>query len=323
MSFPTPELRRRLSELDAVIAAALPTGSSTITAVAQHLIGSGGKRLRPLVAMHYAQALGELDERQLTYAAVIELIHAATLLHDDIVDDAQLRRGKLTANHNWSNAASVLSGDYLYARALQSAVELGDLRALSLLTRTVQSIAHGEVEQLEAKGNSLSIAGYLQIIERKSAILFACACAGSALFASASEEQIQAAYEFGRNYGLAFQIIDDLLDYSHLEQQTGKSIGRDYCEGKYTLPLIYTLERCDAGQRRLLLANFGKGDQPLEANWRALLDLMSTSGALAASKGLARGYLERAGEQLELSLPASPERAALSSLLDSSLSRTS
>ena len=316
MLFPLAKVQKRLAAVDQIIERALPSSSSTtIAEIAGYLINSGGKRLRPLLALHCAEALGSIDDGQLRYAAIIELIHAATLLHDDIVDDSELRRGKLTANKNWSNAKSVLSGDYLYAQALQMAVELGSLELLEILTTTVRNIARGEVDQLEAKTEAIDQAAYLAIIARKTAILFASACSGAAVRASAEREVIRAAYEFGHNFGMAFQIVDDVLDYRSVADQTGKNPGQDYREGKYTLPLIVALQ--SSGES--LLDQFGDASAS-STTLQRVVAAMEASACFEPCLQQAQQYLEQARQHLQ-SLPDGQPQQALAALLDTTAAR--
>ena len=322
MSFPLANIQERISAVDAIIQEALPTENETIAAVADYLIGSGGKRLRSLLVLHYGQALAPIDDKLLNYAAIIELIHAATLLHDDIVDDAQLRRGRLTANKNWSNAASVLSGDYLYAKALQMAVLQGSMEVLTLLTTTVQSIAVGEIEQLDAKKQRLERLDYLRIIGRKTASLFACACAGAFVFSldakgrksksgkTKREDQFAAAFNFGYNFGMAFQIIDDVLDYRAIASELGKNPGQDYREGKHTLPLIMALER---GSTKQLLSDFANPEASL-SKLQQVASIMEKRRVFTDCYRFGEEYIERSRQNLQ-ALPASEPRAALSALL--------
>ena len=318
MPFPLATVQQRLAAVDQIIERALPSASSaTIAAIASYLLKSGGKRLRPLLALHCAEALGGIDDGQLRYAAIIELIHAATLLHDDIVDDSELRRGKLTANKNWSNARSVLSGDYLYAQALQMAVELGSLQLLEILTTTVRNIARGEVDQLEAKTQALDQEAYLAIIARKTAILFAGACSGAAVRAGAASSVIRAAYDFGHNFGMAFQIVDDVLDYRSLADQMGKNPGQDYREGKYTLPLIIALQQ---SSDKSLLAEFGDPSASADTLQRVGA-AMEANACFDLCLQQAQGYLAQAHEHLQ-ALPDGAPRQALEDLLRTTASRS-
>ena len=316
MPFPLATVHQRLAAVDRIIENALSSAhSATITEVAGYLLNSGGKRMRPLLALHFAEALGEVDDGQLTFAAIVELIHAATLLHDDIVDNSELRRGKLTANKNWSNAKSVLSGDYLYAQSLEMAVELGSLEILGLLTSTVRNIAGGEVEQLDSKTKPIDQAKYLDIIARKTATLFACASAGAALRAGAAPAQIQAARSFGHSFGMAFQIVDDVLDYRAVASESGKNPGQDYREGKYTLPLIIALQSGD----KSLLEQFGDPSASA-ATLQRVVAAMEANACFEPCLQAAQQYLSQARQHLQ-SLPDGQPQQALAALLDTTAAR--
>ena len=221
--------------------------------VGQYIVAAGGKRLRPLIVLLTGQALGNLTDKHIKFAAVIEFIHTATLLHDDVVDISSLRRGRLTANEAFGNAPSVLVGDFLYTRAFQLMVELADLRLLRNMADTTNTIAEGEVLQLVRAGDaSVNEAQYLEVIERKTAILFGAACKGASLLQGANDERQQQLYDFGLHLGVAFQMIDDVLDYAGDPAVTGKNIGDDLSEGKPTLPLIHVMKTGSAADRALI-----------------------------------------------------------------------
>ena len=221
--------------------------------IGHYIVDAGGKRLRPLLVLLTAAALGECNEQQVKFAAVIEFIHTATLLHDDVVDISSLRRGRPTANAEFGNAPSVLVGDFLYTRAFQLMVQLADMDILRHMADTTNTIAEGEVLQLVRAGNAdTTEEQYLDVITRKTAILFAAGCYGAATLRGCDESTRQAMHDFGLNLGIAFQMIDDILDYEGDSAAMGKNVGDDLTEGKPTLPLIYTLEHGTADEQALV-----------------------------------------------------------------------
>ncbi len=221
-----------------------------IPEVSHHLIGSGGKRFRPLLLLICAGLCGYKGNNRFPMAAVMEFIHTATLLHDDVIDQAIIRRGKTSANNIWGNAASVLVGDFLYSKSFTLMTEIENIAILKMMSEVTNVMSEGEVFQLMKCGDvKMTEEEYLTIIEKKTAVLISAACACGAILGSASEEQISALTQFGRNIGMAFQMTDDTLDYMAKEKEFGKSIGKDLEEGKITLPLIYTLKQCSKEER--------------------------------------------------------------------------
>lgn len=221
-----------------------------IGAVSAHLIGAGGKRLRSLLCLAGAKICGYRGESHIDLAAVVEFIHTATLLHDDVVDESKQRRGRQSANLLWDNKSSILVGDFLFARAFELMVQIGDLQVLGMLSSTAATIAEGEVLQLSAVQNiSTDEATYLRIIRGKTAALFAASCAVGAILAGHGEEQKNALYIYGEALGMSFQIVDDVLDYDGKATSLGKNIGDDFREGKMTLPVIIALQRGDAAEQ--------------------------------------------------------------------------
>jgi octaprenyl-diphosphate synthase len=221
-----------------------------IPEVAHHLIDSGGKRFRHLLQLICSGLCGYKDVHRFPLAAVIEFIHTATLLHDDVIDQAIIRRGKTSANNIWGNAASVLVGDFLYSKAFKLLSEIGDIAIIRLMSRITNIMSEGEVFQLVKCGDvNLTEDEYICIIEKKTAMLISAACASGAILGSASPDKIEALEQFGYQIGKAFQITDDILDYMAKEEDFGKSIGKDLEEGKMTLPLIYALTKCTPQER--------------------------------------------------------------------------
>jgi len=298
------EMRR----VDQLIRARLGSDVLLINQVAEHIVGAGGKRLRPLSVLLAAHAAGYRGGSHYQAAAIIEFIHTATLLHDDVVDESDLRRGRSTANALWGNAASVLVGDFLYSRSFQLMVELNDMRIMRLLADTTNRIAEGEVLQLMHLGNpDTDEAAYLAVIERKTAVLFSAATRLGAMLAGLPAEQEALYAGFGHNLGMAFQIADDWLDYVGNADALGKNLGDDLAEGKATLPLIRMLTRVSAAEatryRELIAAG------TIEA-LPELVSAIHDSGALDYSRERAQAYATRALECLE-SLPDSPWLQAL------------
>ena len=242
-----------------------------VESIGHYIVDAGGKRLRPLLVLLSAAAQGYRDNAHVKFAAVIEFIHTATLLHDDVVDISSLRRGRPTANAEFGNAPSVLVGDFLYTRAFQLLVALDNMDILRHMADTTNTIAEGEVLQLTRAGDaSISEEQYLDVITRKTAILFASACYGGAILAQQPPDQCTALREFGLNTGIAFQIIDDVLDYEGNPTEMGKNIGDDLNEGKPTLPLIHVLQNGDEKARQVVTAairdkDAGRIDDVLEA----------------------------------------------------------
>jgi len=287
--------------------------------VGHYIIDAGGKRLRPLLVLLSAVALGRCDTAHITFAAVIEFIHTATLLHDDVVDISSLRRGRPTANAEFGNAPSVLVGDFLYTRAFQLMVRLGDMDILTHMAETTNTIAEGEVLQLTRIGDaSTSEAQYLDVITRKTAILFAAACYGAAALSGVEENRRTILREFGLNLGIAFQMIDDVLDYDGIPETMGKNVGDDLTEGKVTLPLIHTLRHGNAAEQAIVRgAITGKNSAEIEQITAA----MRRCGALDYTCERARHYHDLALEKLQL-LPPSSARNALARITDLSINRS-
>ena len=221
-----------------------------IPEIAHHLIDSGGKRFRPLLLLICAGLCGYRGEHRFPMAAVMEFIHTATLFHDDVIDQATIRRGKTSANNSWGNAASVLVGDFLYSKSFTLMTEIDNMALLKLISNVTNTMSEGEVFQLMKCGDAnLTEEDYLTIIEKKTAVLLSAACASGAILGSAAQDKIEAFRQFGYKVGMAFQITDDTLDYMAEKQEFGKSIGKDLEEGKMTLPLIYTLKVCSEKER--------------------------------------------------------------------------
>jgi octaprenyl-diphosphate synthase len=286
-----------MAAVDALIRRRLASDVVLVNQVAEHIVAAGGKRLRPMLLLLAARALGHggADAHQL--AAVIEFIHTATLLHDDVVDESDLRRGRKTANALFGNAASVLVGDFLYSRSFQLMVELERVPVMRILADTTNAIAEGEVLQLlHVRNPDTDEPAYLQVIERKTAVLFAAATRLGALLAGADAALQQRLYDYGMALGYAFQIADDVLDYSADETALGKHLGDDLAEGKATLPLIHAIRHTDAQTRARLRTIVEHGD--VDAMPEVLAAIESTGG-LDYSRRRAEDYAEAAERALE------------------------
>ncbi len=308
-----------MRRVDSLIRRRLSSDVVLINQIADHIVASGGKRLRPTLHVLTAGAAGYAGEQHIKLAAIIEFIHTSTLLHDDVVDESDLRRGRKTANALWGNAASVLVGDFLYSRSFQLMVELDDMRIMRILADTTNTIAEGEVLQLLNVGNAdVSEAAYLAVIERKTAVLFAAATELGGILGGLGTTQVAALRRYGMELGYAFQIADDLLDYVSDADTLGKNIGDDLIEGKPTLPLIYALETAGAQHKQLLREAIEQGRAgPLQAIVNAIRD----SGAIERTRARAENHAHAAREALT-ALPASPQRDALGVLADYSVKRT-
>ncbi|MGZ8236484.1 MAG: octaprenyl diphosphate synthase [Methylobacter sp.] len=248
--------------VDQLIINELSSDVILINQMGHYIVASGGKRLRPMLLLLAAKALGGACENHLILAAVIEFIHTATLLHDDVVDESDLRRGKESANAVWGNAASVLVGDYLYSSAFQMMVRTGNMRVMEILSKTTTSIAEGEVLQLLNCNNpETTEEKYLEVIARKTAILFSAATRLGAVIANASSEMEEGLARYGQHLGIAFQLIDDALDYKANKEELGKNLGDDLAEGKPTLPLIYAIQNGTESEANIIIDAIKNGNR--------------------------------------------------------------
>ena len=307
-----------MQRVDTLIRHRLSSDVVLINQIADHIIASGGKRLRPMLHVLSAAAAGYRGDQHIKLAAVIEFIHTSTLLHDDVVDESDLRRGRKTANALWGNAASVLVGDFLYSRSFQLMVELDDMRVMRILADTTNTIAQGEVLQLLNIGNAdVDEAAYLAVIERKTAVLFAAATELGGILGGLPDDQVGALRRYGMELGYAFQIADDLLDYVSDADTLGKNIGDDLAEGKPTLPLIYALKNASPEQAQSLRHAIEHGGlDSLDRIIAAIRD----SGALERTHERAVMHADAARRALD-HLPPSAYRDALSALADYSVER--
>lgn len=307
-----------MRQVDQVIAQSLASEIPMVGQVAHYIIASGGKRLRPALLLLTCGALGSQGEQRFKLAAVVEFIHTATLLHDDVVDDSALRRGKVTANQVFGNSASVLVGDFLYSRAFQIMVQAQSMQILQILADATNVIAEGEVQQLMNMHNpDLDEAGYLQVIRSKTAKLFEASARVGAVLAGASPEIQEACAAYGQGLGAAFQIVDDILDYTGDATVMGKSLGDDLREGKATLPLIAAMLRGAPDQQALIKTALQTGDV---SQLTQILAIIKNTGALDVAQQAAIREAQSAIAAAER-LPPGPHRACLIQLASQLLER--
>jgi octaprenyl-diphosphate synthase len=299
-----------LAQVNRLIVERMHSPVALIPQLAGHIVSAGGKRLRPLLTLAAARLCGYRGERHIALAAAVEFIHTATLLHDDVVDASELRRGRDTANAVWGNKSAVLVGDFLFSRSFELMVEDGSLRVLDILSRAAAIIAEGEVAQLiTANDTATTEAAYLAVIEAKTAALFAAASQIGAVVATRPEAEEAALERFGRNLGIAYQLIDDMLDFSAEEPELGKSVGDDFRDGKITLPVLIAFARGDADDRAFWRRTLETGNQEPGDLGRAIR-LVERRGALAETLERARRYAADAAAALAL-FPDGKVRRAL------------
>lgn len=303
---------------DQLILAHLSSDVALINHIGHYIVSAGGKRLRPMVLLLAAHALGYRGSQHINLAAIIEFIHTATLLHDDVVDESEQRRSRDTANAVWGNAASVLVGDFLYSRAFEMMVAVGRMRVMEVLSKATNRIAEGEVLQLlNCNEPDVSEAQYREVILRKTATLFEAGARLGGVVNQADATQEQALADYGRHLGMAFQMIDDALDYGASDQDIGKNIGDDLAEGKPTLPLIRAMQTGDAATQKLLRQAIekGKADQ-----MDTVCDALASTDAIAYTTQQAKYEIELAQQTLKY-LPDTPYREALLRIADFSVER--
>ena len=311
-----------LESVNHTILSAMRSRAPMIVEIASHLINSGGKRLRPLLTLASARLFGYEGRDHVKLAGAVELIHGATLLHDDVVDASSLRRGERTANIIWGNKESVLVGDYLFAQAFELMVAAGDLNVLQVLSRASGVIAEGEVLQLATQKNlEATFEMYLAVVESKTAALFAAATQAGAIIAGADARSEEALRGFGRNLGVAFQLVDDALDYSGREQSLGKSVGDDFREGKMTLPVVYAFDRASEPDRDFWRRTIAEGRQR-PGDFERACDLIAATRALEDTFACARRYAARALDDLALA-PQNVFSAQLAAIAAQSVARIS
>ena len=309
-----------VAAMNALIPRQLTSEVELVEEIGHYIVESGGKRLRPIMVLLGARAAGYEGDDHIRLAAVIEFLHTATLLHDDVVDRSGLRRGKRTANVVWGNAPSVLVGDFLYSRAFQLMVTLNDLDILRVLSDATNTIAEGEVMQLAKLGDlALSEDHYMEVIRCKTALLFQAATHTAGLLAGADPHIVEALRRYGEEFGLAYQLMDDYLDYAGDVAALGKNVGDDLAEGKVTLPLIFGMANAEAGDADTLKRAISNRDT---SELASIVTIVQECGALAYTQKHAKDHCHAALKALE-PLPASPQRAALEQIAEYSLARLS
>jgi octaprenyl-diphosphate synthase len=298
-------------EVNQLISSQLSSDVPLVEKIAQYIVESGGKRMRPLLVLLASKALNYSGTEHSKLATIIEFLHTATLLHDDVVDTSNMRRGRSTANAKWGNAPSVLVGDFLYSRAFQMMVEIGSVPVMEVLSNATNIIAEGEVFQLmNCKNPDVSEEAYFEVIKNKTAMLFEAAAHSAAILSNTNTDQQASMKEFGLQIGLAFQLVDDMLDYVGDAEEMGKNVGDDLAEGKPTLPLIYTIKHGTEDERTLIRKAIRSGDS---SQLEAICQAVSRSGALQYTQNAAQTACNRALDCLN-ALPESPYREALAAL---------
>ncbi|MCL7420476.1 MAG: octaprenyl diphosphate synthase [Methylobacter sp.] len=304
--------------VDQLIINELSSDVILINQVGHYIIGNGGKRLRPMLLLLAAKALGGANNNHLVLAAVIEFIHTATLLHDDVVDDSDRRRGKESANAVWGNAASVLVGDYLYSSAFEMMVRTGNMRVMEILSKTTTAIAEGEVLQLLNCNNpETTEEKYLEVIARKTAILFSAATRLGAVLSNASTEVEEGLAQYGQHLGIAFQLIDDALDYKANQEELGKNLGDDLAEGKPTLPLIYAIQHGNDEEAGIVINAVKNGDRDA---FNEVYAVVQSTKAIDYTERRADEEAQKAIDALNV-LPDSEYKDALTQLAKFSVQR--
>jgi len=308
-----------MDAVDKLIIQRLQSDVVLINQIGAYIVHSGGKRLRPMIVLLAAQACAYSGNRHIDLAAIIEFIHTATLLHDDVVDGSDLRRNRETANAVWGNEASVLVGDFLYSRSFEMMVDVGQMRVMDILSHATNRIAEGEVLQLLNVHNpETSEADYMEVIKRKTATLFEAGARLGGVIAGVSDEQQQALADYGLHLGIAFQLVDDALDYNAGNGDIGKNIGDDLAEGKPTLPLIQAMKQANESERQRLAKIIENGGLD-EIDF--VMQAIHESGAIAYTQRLAQQEAALAKQALD-ALPDTPYRQALADLADFSVART-
>ena len=310
-----------LESVNSLIIKQLHSDVGLVENIGHYIVDAGGKRLRPILVLLSSACLanGNSSERGIELATIIEFIHTATLLHDDVVDVSSLRRGRPTANAEYGNAPSVLVGDFLYSRAFQMLVALGSMPIMAILSNTTNIIAEGEVQQLvNAKNPKISEADYFTVIHKKTAALFEAACQSAAILVGADEGQQQAAWQFGHHLGQAFQLVDDLLDYEGSQEAMGKNIGDDLMEGKATLPLIYALKNSGLEQQTMIRQAITDG---VSDNLENIIKTVQQSGGLEYTRTAAKKHAKQAHEALN-AMPENQYLQAMRALINFAVERT-
>ena len=309
-----------LSAVNTTIVERMTSRVSLIPELAGHIVASGGKRLRPMLTLASARMCGYQGDQHIKLAAIVEFIHTATLLHDDVVDQSELRRGNSTANALWGNEASVLVGDFLFSLAFKIMVETGSTKVLGILASASAMIAEGEVLQLlTTNDTSTTEDAYLDVVAAKTAALFAATCRISAVISNRGTVEEEALASYGRNLGIAFQFVDDVLDFAAQEVDMGKSVGDDFREGKITLPIILAFRRGSEDEQKFWRRTLEDGEQNGGDLERAI-QLLHQQGALTDTLDRARHFGAIAQDALAI-FPASPEKDALLQVVDFCINR--
>lgn len=309
-----------LEKVDQEFRKNLSSAVPIISAIGEHLLFSGGKRFRPILLLLSARLCGYREDRHICMASLVEFIHTATLLHDDVVDKAELRRGKVSANSKWGNEASVLVGDFLFAKSFSIAVENGNWRVFQTLSRAITLMAEGELDELTRTDNlSQTEETYLSIIARKTASLMSAATQVGAILGNVSGAKEKALSDFGLDVGMAFQLIDDNLDYTSKEEEFGKEIGIDLQRGKITLPLIHALRHCTREERLFIQQALELSPLTKEAFFQ-VVEIIGRYNGIHYTLDKAKEYVDRAKRHLHL-FPDSKEKEAFSLLADYVLER--
>ena len=309
-----------LEQIEAELSENLKPYLDLVSDVARHILFAGGKRLRPLLLVLSARLCGYHENYAKTVSTALEYLHAATLLHDDIVDDAILRRGKTVAHSLYGNATTVLVGDFLLARALALCADSGKIKVIHIISDLTENMSTGEVHQLMRKGDvSLTEDEYLEVIRRKTAVLFQAACTVSAVIADAPEEKEKALADFGYHLGVAFQMVDDLFDYTMDTADLGKEIGADLREGKLTLPVIHALKQANPADRDAMVKII-KNEAFTVDEFNVLVDLLKRNDGIAYTENKAAFCIEKAKEALSVFEP-SKTRDSLFDIADYTLAR--
>lgn len=307
-----------MGDVNSLIQKRLQSDVVLINQLSHYIIGNGGKRLRPMLALLTARACGYKGQQHVDIAAIVEFIHTATLLHDDVVDESDMRRGKDTANNIWGNQAAVLVGDFLYSRSFEMMVDVGEMRVMQILSQATNVIAEGEVLQLlNCNDADTTEARYLEVIYSKTAKLFEAASQLGAILAKRPTDEEKAMADYGMHLGTAFQVIDDILDYSASADEMGKNVGDDLAEGKPTLPLIIALQRSEGEEAQMIRTAIEEGglDRIDE-----ILTVINKTGALDYAYNVAENEIKLAVESLS-HLESSPEKTALTELAWFSIQR--
>jgi octaprenyl-diphosphate synthase len=313
-------MKNELDQMNKILVNRLDSNVDLINQMSHYIISSGGKRIRPLLLLLCAKATDYDGDYHYSMAVVIELIHTATLLHDDVVDQSTTRRGQETANELWGNAPSVLVGDFLYSRAFEIMVEPNSMEIMKILSKATNQISEGEVLQLlNIKNAKVTQKEYYRVIERKTACLFKAACQIAGILSNSNQKVIEAMGKFGMHLGNAFQIIDDTLDYESDSNIIGKEVGDDLSEGKVTLPMIYALEKTTKSDKKILTDAIQNADA---SNINQVVEILMNVNAFQYSRDIANKESNMALESIDI-LPSSKYKTALKLLCKLSLERSS